>query len=202
MKTKALDPETVRGWFVDEGALLQGHFLLSSGLHSPQYLQCALVLARPQKAEALGRALAALLPPLSADVPDLVLSPAMGGLVIGHEVARALGIRAYFTERENGAMTLRRGFALKRGEKVVVVEDVVTTGKSSREVMDLVRARGAEPLALLSIVNRSGGSLHLGVPSASLLDIAIQCYRPQDCVLCRGGQPVVKPGSRPQHTGK
>lgn len=202
MKTHPLDAATLREWFVDEGALLQGHFELSSGLHSPQYMQCALLLSRPAKAEALGKALAALLSPLVPDAPELVLSPAMGGLIIGQEVARALGTRAYFTEREAGAMTLRRGFSLKKGERVVVVEDVVTTGKSSREVMDLVRERGAEPIALLSIVNRSGGGLHLGVPAGSLLEMTIPSYRPEDCPLCREGSPAIKPGSRPQSGGK
>lgn len=198
MKTHALDAQTIRGWFVDEGALLQGHFQLSSGLHSPQYMQCALLLARTPRAEALGKALAALLPTLAPDKPDLVVSPAMGGLVIGHEVARALGVRAYFAERESGAMTLRRGFALKPGEKIVVVEDVVTTGKSSREALDLVRALGGEPVALLSIVNRSGGPVRVGVPAGSLLEMTIPSYRPEDCPECREGLPVTKPGSRPQ----
>src|SRR5579859_2656920 len=139
--------------FLEHGALLKGHFLLSSGLHSDKYLQSALVLAHPARAEELGRALAAKI----GAKPDLVVSPAMGGLIIGHEVARSLGVRHYFTERVDGTMTLRRGFSLKPGERVVVVEDVVTTGKSTREVFAVIRASGAEVAGALSIVDRSEG---------------------------------------------
>lgn len=178
--------------FLDHGALLEGHFLLSSGLHSDRYLQCALVLAHPARAEELGRALAAALPAK----PDLVLSPAMGGLMIGHEVARALGVRHYFTERVDGAMALRRGFSLKPGEKVVVVEDVVTTGKSTREVFDLVRAAGAEVAAAASVVDRSEGKAALGVPYAALWTTSVPSWPADRCPLCRQGVPAVKPGSR------
>ena len=190
--TQTGETERVMGLFRKTGALLEGHFLLSSGLHSEKYLQCALVLARPGLAEDLGERLAKL----QKEKPDLVLSPAMGGLIIGHEVARALGVRAYFTERENGAMSLRRGFSLEPGEKVVVVEDVVTTGKSSREVIDLAQARGAKVLSVLSIVNRSPAASSLGFKLKSLVDLAIPTYRPEDCPLCRQGVPYVKPGSR------
>lgn len=175
------------------GALLEGHFQLSSGLHSPQYLQCALLLARPKEAQRLGQALAALQSPK----PDLVVSPALGGLIIGHEVARALGVQAYFAERENGAMTLRRGFALAPGERVAVVEDVVTTGKSTREVMDLVKARGAETIAGLCIVDRTGGAHELGIPLGSLLQMKIPAFAAGECPQCRQGLALVKPGSRP-----
>jgi orotate phosphoribosyltransferase len=178
--------------FVDHGALLKGHFLLSSGLHSDRYLQCALVLAQPGAAEALGKALAGKAP----SKPDLVLSPAMGGLMIGHEVARALGVRHYFTERVDGVVQLRRGFALKPGENVIVVEDVVTTGKSTKEVFEVVRASGANVIGALSIIDRTDGALDLQAPYAALWKVSIPAWRPEACPPCRAGVPVVKPGSR------
>lgn len=178
---------------VDAGALLQGHFLLSSGLHSEQYMQCALLLAHPDKAQSLGAELAAS---WKGPKPDLVLSPAMGGLIIGQEVARALKVRHFFTEREEGVMTLRRGFRLKPGEKVLIIEDVITTGKSSREVIDLARSKGAEVVAALSIVCRCAAAPDLGVPTASLLNVPISSYPAERCPLCRRGDPLVKPGSR------
>jgi orotate phosphoribosyltransferase len=178
--------------FVENGALLSGHFRLSSGLHSDRYLQCALVLARPELAEELGRALAAKVAPR----PDLVVSPALGGLIIGHEVARALGVRHYFTERVDGAATLRRGFALKAGERALVVEDVVTTGKSTQEVFTLVRAAGASVSGACSVVDRSEGKAGLGVPYAALWTVAVPAWPADACPLCRSGVPAVKPGSR------
>lgn len=178
--------------FHASGALLDGHFLLSSGLHSAQYLQCALVLARPERAALLGKALAKLAPKKA----ELVLSPALGGLMIGQEVARALGLRHYFAERENGSMTLRRGFSVKPGERVLVVEDVITTGKSSREAMDVVIERGGEPVAALAIVDRSPLTPALGVPVHSLMKLEIPTYRPSDCPQCAQDLPLVKPGSR------
>ena len=178
--------------FLDHGALLTGHFLLSSGLHSDRYLQCALVLAQPGAAERLGRELASKI----AVKPDLVLSPAMGGLMIGHEVARALGVRHYFTERGDGTMLLRRGFTLKPGEKVIVVEDVVTTGKSTKEVFEVIKAAGAAVAGALSVVDRSEGKSNLGVPYAALWAVSVPAWRPEDCPPCRAGSPVVKPGSR------
>lgn len=178
--------------FTEHGALLKGHFLLSSGLHSDRYLQCALVLAHPQAAERLGQALAAA----CRVTPDLVVSPAMGGLMIGHEVARALGVRHYFTERVDGAVVMRRGFALKGGEKVVVVEDVVTTGKSTKEVFALVRAAGAEPVGAVSIIDRSEGRAGLGVPHAALWTVSVPAWDPDNCPACKAGTPYVKPGSR------
>lgn len=184
--------QEIKELFARSQALLEGHFLLSSGLHSPRYLQCALVLADPPKAESLGRALAALCP----ERPDLVLSPAMGGLIIGHEVGRALGVKAYFTEREEGAMTLRRGFALEPGQKVAVIEDVITTGLSSGEVIELVRRLGARPIAALSIINRSSQAPSIGVPVRSLLKLEIPTYETGSCPLCREGVALVKPGSR------
>ncbi len=178
--------------FLDHGALLKGHFLLSSGLHSDRYLQCALVLAQPGAAEQLGRELASKI----SRKPDLVVSPAMGGLMIGHEVARALGVRHYFTERVDGTMVLRRGFTLKPGEKVVVAEDVVTTGKSTKEVFEVIRAAGAEVSGALSVVDRSEGKSNLGVPYAALWAVSVPAWKPEECPPCKAGVPAVKPGSR------
>ena len=178
--------------FVENGALLKGHFLLSSGLHSDRYLQCALVLAQPGAAEKLGKELASKV----GAKPDLVLSPAMGGLMIGHEVARALGVRHYFTERAEGTMVLRRGFSLKPGEKVIVVEDVVTTGKSTKEVFEVIKAAGATVAAAASIVDRSEGKSNLGVPYAALWAVSVPAWKPEECPLCKTGVPAVKPGSR------
>lgn len=192
--------DAVLSLFERTEAILSGHFLLSSGLHSDRYMQCARLLAHPSHAESLGRDLASQVP----DEPDLVVSPAMGGLIIGQEVARALGVRHYFTERENGVMTMRRGFSLKEGETVALVEDVVTTGKSSREVADLLAARGARVVAWLSIVNRSPEDAPAlseklpGVRLKSLAAVAIPSYKPEDCPLCKQGIPAVKPGSRTQ----
>ena len=179
--------------FRSRGALLEGHFKLSSGLHSPNYLQCALVVQLPSDAEALGRALAAKLPDLT---PTAVLSPALGGLIIGHEVGRALGVRAIFAERADGALTLRRGFDLTPADRVVVVEDVLTTGLSTRETMDVARERGATVVAAVSIINRSGKASPVDVPFAALADFSPPTYSPETCPLCAQGLPVVKPGSR------
>lgn len=186
--------EEVRKAFIEKGALLEGHFQLSSGLHSPNYMQCALLLAHPGIAEKLGAALARLAP----ETPDLIVSPAMGGLIIGQEVARGLGVRHYFMERVEGKLTLRRGFSLHKGERFIVVEDVVTTGKSSQEVIDAAAACGAKALGVLSIVDRTQGRSGLSVPLKSLLQMSIPSHAPEDCPLCRQGLPVVKPGSRPQ----
>jgi orotate phosphoribosyltransferase len=175
------------------GALLEGHFRLTSGLHSPGYLQCALVLQHPRDAEACGAAIAERVRSLHAQT---VLSPALGGIVIGQEVGRALGIRAIFAERQDGALTLRRGFALNTGEKVLVVEDVVTTGGSTRETIAVARAAGAEVVGAASIIDRSGGQQALDVPYIALATIALPTYEPASCPLCLAGQPVVKPGSR------
>jgi orotate phosphoribosyltransferase len=179
--------------FRRRGALLEGHFRLSSGLHSAGYLQCALVLQHPADAEDLGRALAVL---LRASAPQVVLSPALGGLIIGHEVARALGVRAIFAERQDGVLTLRRGFALAPGERVVVIEDVVTTGGSTRETMDVAARAGATVVAAGAIIDRSGGSSALGAPFHALASLAVPTYQPDACPLCAAGTPVTKPGSR------
>lgn len=182
----------VEKMFLDEGALLKGHFLLSSGLHSDRYLQCALILARPDRAEELGKALAAKL----GGKPDLVVSPAMGGLMIGHEVARAFGVRHYFTERVDGAVLLRRGFTVKPGERVIVIEDVVTTGKSTKEVFAVLRAAGAVVVGAGSVVDRSEGKAALDVPFAALWTVAVPTWTPDACPQCKAGVPAVKPGSR------
>ncbi len=194
MKSSALTPASLRDLFIDSEALLEGHFLLPSGLHSRQYMQCARLLAHPDLAERLGNALARL----QKDKPNIVISPALGGLIIGQEVARALNVRHYFMERQDGAMTLRRGFSLKEAERLIVVEDVVTTGKSSKEVMDLARSLGAVIVGWLSIVNRSGSDLALDVPLKSLLKTSIPSFKPEDCPQCKEGKPFIKPGSRTQ----
>jgi orotate phosphoribosyltransferase len=175
------------------GALLEGHFRLTSGLHSPGYLQCALVLQHPRHAEALGRAIAEGTRDLRATV---VLSPALGGVVIGHEVARALGVRAIFAERQDGGLMLRRGFVVGESDRVLVVEDVLTTGGSTRETMQVARAAGGHVVGAASIVNRGTGA-PLDVPYVALLDLALPVYEPDSCPLCAQGLPVVKPGSRP-----
>ena len=175
------------------GALLEGHFRLTSGLHSSGYLQCALVLQHPREAEMCGAALADRLRALGAQT---VLSPAIGGIVIGQEVARALGVRAIFAERQDGRLTLRRGFSLAPGEKVVVIEDVVTTGGSTRETIDVARAAGAEVLAAGTIIDRSGGRQQIDVPFHALAAISLPTYEAEACPLCLAGLPVVKPGSR------
>jgi orotate phosphoribosyltransferase len=175
-------------------ALLDGHFRLSSGLHSSGYLQCALVLQHPAHAAALGAAIASRVEGLR---PSVVLSPALGGVIIGHEVARALGVRALFAERENAVLTLRRGFRLSAAERVVIVEDVVTTGGSTRETMAVARAAGAEVIAATAIINRSGGRAALDVPLHALVDLVLPTYVPDACPLCGQGVPLTKPGSRP-----
>jgi orotate phosphoribosyltransferase len=180
--------------FRRSGALLEGHFRLSSGLHSPGYLQCALVLQQPRDAEALGAAIAGL---TRAVQPTVVLSPALGGVVIGQEVGRALGVRAIFAERQDEALMLRRGFTIEEADRVLVIEDVLTTGKSTRETMALASEAGGRVVGAASIVDRSGGAVRFDVPFASLLDIALPTYEPERCPLCAQGIPAVKPGSRP-----
>jgi orotate phosphoribosyltransferase len=174
-------------------ALLEGHFRLSSGLHSSGYLQCALILQHPQHAETLGRALGERVRDYR---PTTILSPALGGLIIGHEVARACGARAIFAEREDGVLRLRRGFSLSEAERVVVVEDVVTTGGSTRETIQVATAAGAQVLAACSVVDRSAGRATLDVPLHSLLTLSLPTYEPESCPLCAEGLPIAKPGSR------
>ena len=178
--------------FEDHGALLSGHFLLSSGLHSSRYLQSALVLSHPNVATMLGAELAGF---FFAPV-DFVISPALGGVVIGHEVARALKVRALFSERQNGKMALRRGFSIQPGESGVVIEDVITTGGSTREVMQLVESCGGVVSGVGSLIDRSGGSVDLGVPRHALAVLEVPTFDPADCPLCREGSQALKPGSR------
>lgn len=180
--------------FRRSGALLEGHFRLSSGLHSGGYLQCALVLSHPQHAELLGREIADQTREFRATV---VLSPALGGVVIGHEVGRALGVRAMFAERQDGELTLRRGFVLSESDRVLVIEDVLTTGGSTRETMQVATAAGGRVVGAASIVDRSSGAAKFDVPFASLLAIDLPTFEPDRCPLCAQGLPVTKPGSRP-----
>jgi orotate phosphoribosyltransferase len=192
-------PDRVLDLFEQTGAYLQGHFRLSSGLHSSGYLQSALVLQYPRHAESLGRKLAATVSSLTQSEPvDLVISPALGGLIIGYEVARALGVRFLFTERDaDRKMSLRRGFTIAPGEKVIVVEDVITTGGSTREVIDVVRAMGAVAVAAASIIDRSGGAADLGIPRVALETLSVPVWEPGQCPMCLKGEPATKPGSRP-----
>jgi len=181
--------------YEDAGALLTGHFVLSSGRHSPRYLQSALVLMHPAHAEALGSELAAMVS--VADV-DVVVAPALGGLIIGHEVARALGRPLVFTERKDGEMSLRRGFSFEKGARVLVVEDVITTGGSVRECMAVVREHGGVPFQVLAVVDRAPDMAdRFDVSHRTLLKLEVPSFDPSDCPLCREGiLPAVKPGSR------
>jgi orotate phosphoribosyltransferase len=179
--------------FQQTGALLEGHFQLTSGLHSPRYLQCALVLQHPEHAEMIGRAIAAH---FSNEQVVAVVAPAIGGIIVAHETARALGVRALFTEREAGAMTLRRGFRVGPGERVLVVEDVVTTGGSTRETVEAAERAGGQVVGAGSVVDRSGGSAEVGVRRIALMTLDVPSYDPAHCPLCREGSPAVKPGSR------
>ncbi len=188
-----MNAEQVIDQFRATGALLEGHFQLSSGLHSTIYLQCALVLQFPERAEAFGRAIAEQ---FQGHGIQLVASPAIGGIVIGHEVARALGARFVWTERDAGQMTLRRGFTIAPGEKTLIVEDVITTGGSTRETIDAVRKAGADVVGAASIIDRSGGSADVGVPLASLASLRVLSVESSACDACKLGEPVVKPGSR------
>ena len=191
--------ESVLDLFRSTGAYLQGHFRLTSGLHSAEYLQSALVLQHPPAAERLGRLLAQELQSLLKQTPSAIVSPALGGLIIGHEVARALGCRFVFTERdpETKKMILRRGFRIEPGEAAVVVEDVITTGGSTQDVIETLRAAGAAVLAAGSIIDRSGGHADVGVPRVALVTLQVAAHYPEQCPLCQQGIPVVKPGSRP-----
>lgn len=189
----------LRQQLIDTGALLEGHFLLSSGLHSAGYVQCALLLENPRRARQIGERLAEQLSDLE---PDSVLAPALGGLLIGHEVAAALDVPFRFTERVGEGMALRRGFALDRGERVVLLEDVVTTGRSSFEAMTVARGHGARIVGAGSILDRTGGSNPFDVPFRALLALSFETYPVESCPLCAAGDPVVKPGSRPARSGE
>jgi len=178
-------------------ALLEGHFELSSGKHSPRYLQCAVALQHPVAAAALGTAMAATITATVDAAPEVVVSPALGGLIIGHEVGRALGVRACFTERVDGQMTMRRGFRLQPGERVVMIEDVITTGLSSRETLAVIRDLGAVPVATACIANRLGADELDGRPLISLIQPTFPVWEPTGCPLCAEGGAAIKPGSRP-----
>lgn len=179
-------------------ALLEGHFLLSSGRHSGHYLQCARVLMNPARAERLATALAAALPAELRARLTRVVSPAMGGVIIGHEMGRALGLDAMFVERPTGTFELRRGFALEPGDKVLMVEDVVTTGLSSREAIKAIEAAGGEVIAAAALVDRSGGTVDLGVPFTALIALDFPTYAPDELPPHLQDTPAIKPGSRAQ----
>ncbi len=185
--------DQVLALFRQSGALLEGHFRLTSGLHSGGYLQCALVLQFPAYAATLGAALAERARDWR---PALVLSPALGGIVIGHEVGRGLGVKALFAERQEGVLTLRRGFSISADDRVLVVEDVVTTGGSTRETIDVARAAGALVVGAASIIDRSTEPTRLDTPLVSLVKYPLPTYEAAACPLCAQGVPVVKPGSR------
>ena len=182
--------------FREADALLEGHFILSSGLRSPRYLQCARLLMDPKRAEKMARALAAKIPADIRETIDVVVSPAMGGVIIGHEMGRALGKPAIFVERPQGTFELRRGFRLGRGDRVLLVEDVVTTGLSSREAIAAVEQAGGEVVAAASLVDRSNGSADLGVPYTPLIRIDVPAYQPDELPAELAQIPAVKPGSR------
>src|SRR5512143_3668548 len=185
--------EQVLDIYKKTGALLSGHFLLSSGLHSEQYLQSALVLQQPDIATKLCLALAEHFKNSSIEV---VIAPALGGVFVSHETARALGVRALFAERVNGELSLRRGFTISPGERVLVVEDVITTGKSTKETIRVVQQAGGVAVAAASLVDRSGGKADLGVPYKSLVTLNVPTYPAEACPLCKAGSHPVKPGSR------
>jgi orotate phosphoribosyltransferase len=188
-----MNPESVLDLFRRSGALLEGHFRLTSGLHSDRYLQCALVLQYPDLAEQLGAALAERTRHLQATA---VLSPALGGIVIGQEVARGLNVRALFAERQEGALTLRRGFTLSAADRVLVVEDVLTTGGSTRETAAIAQAHGAQVVGAAVIVDRGSDPARLNLPLQALVQLQVPTYQPDACPMCAKNMPVVKPGSR------
>jgi orotate phosphoribosyltransferase len=190
-----MKPEALVGALEACGALRRGHFLLSSGLHSSAYVQCALLLESPARAAEAGEQIAGGLRVLA---PDSVLAPALGGVIIGHEVARALGVPFRFAERAGERLALRRGFELAPGERVVIIEDVVTTGKSTLETAALAESAGAVVAGIGSIIDRSGGRHGFSVPFVALLPLDLPTYDAGDCPLCRDGSEAVKPGSRPQ----
>ena len=175
------------------GALLEGHFLLSSGLHSPQYLQCALALRHPRDAARFGVAIAEQ---FAGQKFDAVVSPAIGGLIIGFAVAQSLGVPFFWTERENGTMIVRRGFSVAENEKLLVVEDVITTGGSTRECIAAVEKLGAQVAAAASIIDRSGGAADVGVSRVALATLNVPTFKPENCPMCERGETAIKPGSR------
>jgi orotate phosphoribosyltransferase len=187
--------EEVKEIFKKNNALLNGHFKLSSGLHSDTYFQSALILQYPKEAKRLGEEVALRLKENSIKI-DVVVSPAMGGIIIGQEVGRALGVKAIFTERVDGKILLRRGFSVDKNERVLVVEDVITTGLSTREVIEILKASGAQVVAVASLVDRSAGRVDFEVPRFSLLSLEVKSFKEEDCPMCKSGDVAVKPGSR------
>ena len=188
-----MNPDQILEKFRDTDALLEGHFILSSGLHSSQYLQCALALQYPADAAVFGRAIARHF--AGQDI-ETVASPAIGGLVIGYAVAENLNVRFLWTERQNGKMTLRRGFSLRPGERILVVEDVITTGGSTRECIAALEENGGKVVAAASIIDRSNGVADVGVPRISLAQTDVPSFKAETCPMCAMGEPAVKPGSR------
>lgn len=190
---RAASEESLQQLFERVGAVRHGHFELSSGRHSPTYVQCALVLQYPDIAERLGRELATKFRDVTV---ECVASPALGGILVGQEVARGLGVRGVFVERDpSGRMALRRGFAFRPGESVLVAEDVWTTGGSTRETMSVVEQAGGRTVAACALIDRSGGRMDLSVPARALMTLEIPSYEPFECPQCRGGEPLTKPGS-------
>lgn len=188
-----MNSEQILEHFRNTNALLEGHFILSSGLHSPNYLQCALALQYPFDAAKFGRAIAEHF--VNENI-ETVASPAIGGLVIGYAVAQALNARFIWTEREAGVMTLRRGFTVKENERILVVEDVITTGGSTRECIEALESRGAKVVGAASIIDRSGGKADVGVTRIALATLEVPSYKPEDCPMCAKGDVAYKPGSR------
>jgi len=186
-------PDQILEQFKQTDALLEGHFILSSGLHSPKYLQCALALQYPADAEKFGRSIAEKF--LDSGI-ETVASPAIGGLIIGYTVAAALNVRFIWTERQDGIMTLRRGFSVRPNEKILVVEDVITTGRSTRECIEALEKLGANVVAAASIIDRSNGAADVGVPRISLAALDVPAHSPETCPMCATGIDAVKPGSR------
>lgn len=191
--SKSMNPDQILEHFKETDALLDGHFVLSSGLHSPKYLQCALALQYPADAARFGRAIAEQF--LGQGV-ETVASPAIGGLVIGYAVAEALNVRFIWTERQDGVMTVRRGFKVREGERILVVEDVITTGGSTRECIAALQKHGANVIGAASIIDRSNGTADVGVPRISLASLDVPSYKSEECPLCEQGTEAVKPGSR------
>lgn len=188
-----INQQELRTILEETKAYRQGHFQLTSGLHSEGYIQCALLLKEPKLAEWVGQALAKK---LVAEKPEIVVGPAIGGIIIAYEIARGLGVPGIFAERVNGRMNLRRGFFVEKGQRALVAEDVITTGGSSQEVVELLQAAGVEVVGVASIIDRSQGKNKLTVPYKSLLDLEIKNYQPEECPLCKEGQSIDKPGSR------
>ena len=188
-----MNQEQILEHFKETDALLEGHFILSSGLHSAKYLQCARALQFPTDAAKFGRAIAEH---FTNEGIETVASPAIGGLIIGYEVAKALNVRFIWTERENGVMTLRRGFSVKENEKILVIEDVITTGGSTRECIEALEKNGAKVVGAASIIDRSNGKADVGVSRFALASLEVLSYKTEDCPMCAKGENAVKPGSR------